>query len=86
MRNKTDHSNTPAFHEGYQRGTTIAGAWRTAKRTLHWKRSTRTEFRNYQLAKELRYRDTPDESVDAQAFSQGFVTAYTRAFARTCGH
>ncbi|WP_432239201.1 hypothetical protein [Herbaspirillum robiniae] len=82
---KQDYSGTTEYKEGYTKGTAAAGTWQIAKRTVLWKRDTRTQFRNEAVRRALRFRDIPEESIEGQAFSQGFITAYTRAFTRTCG-
>ncbi|RAM64945.1 hypothetical protein [Herbaspirillum rubrisubalbicans] len=83
---KQDYSSTTEYQEGYTKGEATAGTWRIAKRTSLWKRGTRTEFRNDAIRRDLRFRGIPEKSTEGQAFSQGFIAAYTRAFARTCGH
>lgn len=82
---KQDYSSTPQYHEGREKGATVARSWRIAKMTSLWKRGTRTEFRNNAIKSALRFREIPEDSDEGKAFSQGFTKAFNSAFTVSSG-
>jgi len=82
---KQDYSSTPQYHQGREKGATVARSWRIAKMTSLWKRGTRTEFRNDAIRGALRFRGISEDSDEGKAFSQGFTKAFNSAFMSTAG-